>query len=216
MITARPRRVRRLLVRAGLVVLALLLLSAAWFVPRAGRYLIVEAPLEKSDAIIVLAGARAERWLESVDLFREGWAPRIVLSPGRTEEAEVRIRQMGVRFPSETELIRDAMVQMHVPAEAVLILSDEVDNTAQEASAAREMALKESWRRIIVVTSKYHTRRTAFAFEREVRGTGIRVLVRANRYDAAAPDRWWASRADFRFVTSELQKLLAYRLGLGG
>jgi hypothetical protein len=39
--------------------------------------------------------------------------------------------------------------------------------------------------------------------------------MRASRYDTSAPDRWWTERADFRSVTSELQKLIAYKLGLG-
>ena len=31
---------------------------------------------------MVLGGARVERWLEAVDLFKEGWAPAMVISPG--------------------------------------------------------------------------------------------------------------------------------------
>jgi hypothetical protein len=41
------------------------------------------------------------------------------------------------------------------------------------------------------------------------------VQVRGSRYDEVFPDRWWTHRRDLRYVTSELQKLVAYRLGLG-
>jgi hypothetical protein len=53
-------------------------------------------------------------------------------------------------------------------------------------------------------------------FRREFPDTPIRVIVRAARDDRAVPSRWWTRRGDFRYVVSELQKLLAYRLGLRG
>ncbi len=196
---------------------AVFLLSAsvlAVFLPFAGRYLVVHQPLERSDAIVVLAGSRVERWLGAVDIYRAGWAPRIVLSRGRMESAERRLHDMGIRFPADADLASDAMVQMHVPAQAIVMLPDDLDNTAQEAAATRRLATASGWSRIIVVTSKYHSRRTAYAFAREFRGTPIRVSVQPTAYDPSVPSRWWSSRQDFRFVTSELQKLVAYHLGL--
>lgn len=209
------RRIRRVIVRALAAIALLAILGGALFFRSAGRYLVVEDPLEKSDAVVALAGPRVERWLEMVDLYHAGWAPRVVVSNGRTDEIEVQLRARGIRFPGEGEAARDAMVQMKVPAEAIEILPGSVDNTAQEARATREMALANGWQRLIVVTSKYHSRRTAFAFRREFQGTPVQVRIRTSRYDLATPDRWWTDRADLRYVTLEYQKLLAYRLGLG-
>jgi uncharacterized SAM-binding protein YcdF (DUF218 family) len=208
-------RIRRIVLRAAVAAVLVAMVAAAVLLRGAGRYLVVAQALQRSDAIVVLGGTRVERWLEAVDLYREGWSPRIVLSQGRVEAAELRLRQSGIRFPSEIELVRDAMVQMQVPASAIVVLPALLDNTAEEAMAVREAAAAAGWRRLIVVTSNYHTRRTLFAFERELRGTSIETRVRATRYDLVMPDRWWTVRADFRYVVSELQKLLAYRLGLG-
>ncbi len=193
-------------------VTALLVLAAAC--PFAGRYLIVDRPLEPADAVVVLAGGRVERWLEAVDLYKEKMATRILLSRGQVEAAEMTLRRRGIRFPPEVDLAREAIGQMGVPANAVDVISRSLDNTAQEAAAAREFAVARRWTSIIVVTSKYHTRRSLYAFEREFRGTGIRIQVRGSRHDTALPDGWWRRRVDFRWVTSELQKLLAYRFGL--
>jgi uncharacterized SAM-binding protein YcdF (DUF218 family) len=208
-------RIRRIVLRAAVAAVLVAMVAAAVLLRGAGRYLVAAQALQRSDAIVVLGGTRVERWLEAVDLYREGWSPRIVLSQGRVEAAELRLRQSGIRFPSEIELVRDAMVQMQVPASAIVVLPALLDNTAEEAMAVREAAAAAGWRRLIVVTSNYHTRRTLFAFERELRGTSIETRVRATRYDLVTPDRWWTVRADFRYVVSELQKLLAYRLGLG-
>ena len=208
-----PRR--RILARTVSAIVILLALAGVAFLPFAGRYLVHEDPLEKADAIVVLAGAQVERWLEGVDLFREGWAPRIVISPGIIEDAEVQLRRMGIRYPSDAERARDAMIQLNVAPAAIDILPGSLDNTADEAAAVHDLSARNGWNRLIVVTSKYHTKRSQFAFAREFKGTGVRILVRAARYDGAKPERWWRSRADIRYVMSELQKLVAYRVGLG-
>ena len=210
---SRPRRALR---RTILALFLLAVATTAWLMYYGGRYLQHEDPLQKSDAIFVLAGTRAERPLEAIDLYKEGHAPIVVLSPGRPEPGELVLRQRGVRFPSEVELERDALVQSGIPSAAVIATSGYVDNTAQEANLLRAMVIAHGWRRVIVVTSKYHTRRSAFAFRRGLEGTGAEVLMRASRYDPSDPARWWRYRSDFRFGISEWQKLVAYRLGLGG
>jgi uncharacterized SAM-binding protein YcdF (DUF218 family) len=208
--------VRRAIARAFRFALALACLGSIIFLPFAGRFLVREDPSEPADAIIVLSGARVERWLEGYELYREHRAPVIVLSPGPTEEAETNLRARGIRFPTGADLARDALLQLGVPSEAVRILPGSVDNTAQEAEALHVLVRETGWQRVIVVTSKYHTRRAGFAFRRELRGVPVHILVRASRYDGADPARWWRHRADIRFVTSELQKLVLYGLGLGG
>lgn len=202
--------------RMVLALLAVAATAAIWLLVYGGRYLQHEDPLQKADAIFVLAGTRTERPLEAIDLYKEGFAPMVVLSPGRPEEGEDLLRRRGIRFPSEVELERDVLLQSGIPAGAIISTSGYVDNTAQEANLLRAMVTARGWRRVIIVTSKYHTRRAAFAFRRGLEGTGAQVVMRASRYDVSDPARWWRYRSDFRFASSEWQKLIAYRLGLGG
>ena len=205
---------RRIITRLFLASALTLVLLTAAACPYAGRYLIIESPVQPADAILVLAGSRADRWLEAVDLYKEKMAPHILLSPGIVEPAELKVRQMGIRFPAEVELVRDAMAQLDVPVSAMTVLPRAVDNTADEAAVARGVLAERGWTSLIVVTSKYHTRRTLFAFERAFAGSGVRVQVKGSRHDDVSPDGWWRSRSDLRYVISELQKLAAYRLGL--
>lgn len=213
--TGRVVRAWRVVLRASALVLLLATLAALAGCPYAGRYLIVDRPLQKADAIVVLAGAQVDRWLEAVDLHREGLAPSILLSPGYVDPLGDELRARGIRLPREIDVHRDAMIQLGIPATAIEIMPHGYDNTADEAAGVRTIARSRGWTRLIVVTSKYHTRRSLFAFERELRGSGIEVQVRGSRYDRAQPDGWWQNRSDLRFVVSELQKLAAYRLGLG-
>jgi uncharacterized SAM-binding protein YcdF (DUF218 family) len=204
------RRLLRWLAAASIAATA----AAAWWLIQGGRYLQHEDPLRKADAIFVLAGTRMERPLEGVELYREGWAPVIALSPGRTEPAEELVRAHGVALPSDTAIVRDAMIALGVPAASVLLEHTSVDNTAAEATLLRSLAARHHWHTVIVVTSKYHTRRTGFAMRRAVQDAGLDIIVRASRYDPSDPARWWHHRSDLRFGISEWEKLIAYRLGL--
>ena len=191
---------------AGLVLIA----SA----PFAGRLAHAEDPLAKADAIVALAGERTVRWLEASDLRNEGWAPRIVLSAGYRERAERELAERGIRIPSEGEVARSALLQLGHPDHSVELLPGYPDNTAAEGVLLRDMALSRGWSRVIVVTSKLHSRRAGFAIRRELQGTGITVLMRASRHDDDDPARWWTKRRTIRGLVAELPKLLAYVVGL--
>ena len=209
-------RLRRALVRVCLASAILAVVAGICFFPFAGRFLVRQDPLEQSDAIFVLAGGTVDRWLEGVELYRERHAPLIVLSPGRLDPAEIDLRAKGIRWPNGGELARAAMLQLGLSADVVQILPGNLDNTAQEAEALHQFVRQTGWRRLIVVTSPYHTRRTRLAFRREFAGSQVDVLIRAARFAESDPPRWWRHRADIRFVTSELPKVLLYGLGLGG
>lgn len=213
--TRRPWRALRLLVRALGLFALILLIAAAAACPWAGRYLIVDQPLQPADALVVLAGGLTDRWLEGADLYREGYGKTVLLSPGYADPVGDNLRAKGVRYPREVDVVRDALEQLGVPPSAILIMPGGYDNTADEAAGARRIALDRGWRSVIVVTTQYHTRRTLFAFQREFRDTAITVQVRGSRYNNPSPDGWWRSRSDLRWVISELQRLAMYRLGLG-
>jgi uncharacterized SAM-binding protein YcdF (DUF218 family) len=212
----RRRRALRFLARASLGIGLALVVSFACALPFAGRYLVSEDPVAPADAIIVLGGTRAGRWLEALDLYEERMAPHIVLSSDRADATDFEFHRRGIRIPRTSDLVRDAMIQLGVRPDAVEVFPFPLDNTAHEAEASRRLAVERGWGRLLIVSSKYHTRRARFAFERALRGTGIQIIVRGTRYDQVSPRTWWTDRYDTRWVLQELLKLIAYRLGLEG
>jgi uncharacterized SAM-binding protein YcdF (DUF218 family) len=181
-----------------------------------GPFLTREDPLVKADAIFVLAGTRMVRPLEAAELYLEAYAPRIVLTRDLQEERAVaRLAERGHQFASDAERARSLFVMLGIPEEAILIPDRVHDSTAAEAITLRELAARHAWRRVIVVTSKYHLRRAGFAIRRELRDTDLEVAMRASRYDPTRAERWWTRRAEIRWVASEVPKLVAYVLGLG-
>jgi uncharacterized SAM-binding protein YcdF (DUF218 family) len=201
--------------RITFAVLLASVVAGAYSFVNVGRWLAPQQPLAKADAIFVLAGTVAERPLEAADLFHEGYAPRILVTRDTPEPAVIVAGSRGAVVPQRYELNREVLLKLGVP-ESALIVPDRVhDNTASEAETLREVAVRSGWKRVIVVSSTYHLRRVAIACRRQLRGTGIEVVVRATRYDPAVPDRWWTRRSDIRWVVSEVPKVVAYWLRVG-
>lgn len=202
---------RRILVG---VLIAIIALGAYTFV-NLGTFLARQDPVAKADAIFVLAGTELDRALEGIDLFLEGYAPRLVLSREELEPAFATIGRRGVTLPSEVERARDAAIALGVPAGAIVLPDRLHGSTASEAITLRSLAQERHWRTVIVVTSKFHLRRARFAILRELRGTGVQVVMRGTRYDDARPEQWWRQRGDIRDILAEVPKFAAYALGLG-
>lgn len=156
-----------------------------------------------------------DRYLEGADLYLAGYAQHIVLSRGLRDPAELELERRGVPFPERLERVRDVFVRLGIPREAIVVAPRVHNSTAAEAVTMRELSAAHGWQRLIVVSSTYHLRRARFAFRRELRGTGVEVLMRATRYDTADPERWWQHRTDMRDAVPEALKLVAYVLGLG-
>ncbi len=204
-------RFRRIILLVGVLAIG----AASYACYHLGTFLYAEDPLKRADAICVLAGTRMERPLEAADLFLNGWAPHIVLTEEVPDPGVTALERRGMGLPTNAQIARDVMVRLGVPPAAIEILSEIHNSTAHEAETFREAVLARKWKRIIVVTSKFHTRRGGFAVRRALKGSGVEVVMRGSSYDRADPHHWWRTRADVRWAASESQKLAAYVLGLG-
>jgi uncharacterized SAM-binding protein YcdF (DUF218 family) len=202
---------RRFIPIAAVVVLV----CAATSLYHLGSFLCREDPLDRADAIFVLAGTRMERPLEAADLYLQGYAPYVVLTRDIPDSGVLVLERRGLTFPSDAELARDTLVRLGVPPAAILLLPRNHDSTREEVQTLRELVDQRHWKRIIIVTSKLHTRRAAFAARRALVGTSATIVIRATRYDPADPAHWWRVRRDLRNVLFESQKLVAYWLSVG-
>jgi uncharacterized SAM-binding protein YcdF (DUF218 family) len=180
-----------------------------------GKFLAPEDPITKADAIVVFAGTLAERPLEAADLYEAGYAPRIVVTRALTEQGLFRLKELGIEIRTEFDLNREILLRLGIPSDALVTPADVHDSTASEARTVRRLVDEYRWRRIIVVTSKYHLRRVGLSVRRSLSGTGVEVIRRGSRYDDSNPDSWWKRRRDIRWIASELPKLVAYGVGFG-
>jgi uncharacterized SAM-binding protein YcdF (DUF218 family) len=206
--------VKRILLRLAAITAILLLAFSVYALPRLGRFLVAEDPLTKADVIYVLSGARFERMLEAVDLYKAGWAPKIMLSVGIYDWGELELREKGIAYPHEADIQIQVMGQLGVPPQDIIVLDQQQDSTHDEAMALVEQARRHHWSTVIVVSSKQHTRRARMEMNRTAGREGLTIVMRATSHDRSDVDRWWANRGTLRFTLFESQRLLTYWLHL--
>jgi len=165
----------------------------------AGEALIVEDPLEKSDAIIVLSDDNfyADRATRAAELLRQNLAPLVVASG-------IRLRpNAGI-----AELMTHDLIERGVPRDRILPFPQDADSTREEAEALRKLAQEKNWKSVIVVTSNYHTRRAKYIF-RKVFGTGVVVRVASARDGDFDPAHWYEHRKSVKRFAREVAGYLA-------
>src|SRR5271157_3241117 len=159
----------------------------------AGGFWVVDEPAQNSDAIVILSDDDydADRASRAAQLYKDGRAPRVVAS-GRYLRP----------YASIAELMEHDLVERGVPASAVVRFPHHARDTREEAAALAPFLASHGWKKILVVTSNYHTRRAAFIFARTLNpGAELRVVAATARdYD---PDNWWKTREGVRVFFHE-------------
>jgi len=198
--------------RAALGVAVVLAALVAVALLGAGRLLVVADPLPpRADAIVILAGSVPDRTLEAADLYRASLAPRVVVTRERLPRGQATLRARGVRLPESDELTVTALHELGVPPGAIVVLRRRAASTESEARTIARWACAHRLRRLIVVTSRAHSRRARLIL-RQALGPGIALAMRPSRYDTFAPARWWHVRRDAKLILSEYEKLANYWL----
>jgi uncharacterized SAM-binding protein YcdF (DUF218 family) len=163
------------------VLLAILYLVRVPLLRFAGEFWIVDDAPESSDVIIVLSGDNydAVRAARAAALFRSAMAPHVVAT-GRSLRS----------YATTTDLMKRDLVDHGVPAAAIIPLTHRADDTREEAVAVSEFVASHHWKKILLVTSNYHTRRTEYIYQRTLPpGTELRVISAPDiEYD---PQSWW-------------------------
>jgi len=155
---------------------------------------VVDEPLEHADAILVLGDDNytGDRAAHAAELYREGLAPRVVAS-GRMLRPKTGL----------AEIITRDLEAHGVPSGSVVPFSSHAANTREEAEALRDLVIHRGWKKILVVTSNYHTRRAQFIFGR-VFPVGMTVRVSAAQDSEFDPARWWETRIGLKLFLNEL------------
>jgi uncharacterized SAM-binding protein YcdF (DUF218 family) len=181
-------------------------------------FLIIEDPLQPAAAIVVLGGHAPFRQIEAARLYHAGWAPLVfVVEEGPSDEAAA-LRELGIHFVPEWELSRQVLLRRDVPASAIVVPKEKSIGTLEELRVAYAAMLAKD-APVILVTSKYHTRRTRLTWNYVTEGRS-KAIVRVASQDPFDPTRWWRER---RFVLAVVREYLGlvnyyawFPVGAGG
>jgi|HubBroStandDraft_6_1064221.scaffolds.fasta_scaffold08130_8 uncharacterized SAM-binding protein YcdF (DUF218 family) len=154
----------------------------------AGDFWVVDETPQVSDVIVILSddNYEAARAARAAQLFKSGMAPRILAS-GRLLRPYAGI----------AELMEHDLKAQGVPANAIISFPHRAGNTREEAVGDAQVIASHGWKKVLLVTSNYHTRRAHYIFARTLpKGTELRVVSAPDsEYD---PDSWWQHRTGLK------------------
>jgi uncharacterized SAM-binding protein YcdF (DUF218 family) len=186
----------RILIFVGALAIALIFLS--------GQVLIEQDTTQLADAIVVIGGDhKPERMQRAVELFRQGFAPIVVISAGtRVLEGEEKI--------PEAEVMRRQAINLGLPTNVILV-EDNSQSTYENAKFTKPILEQLAAQKVLLVTSAFHSRRAKRIFQ-DVLEPCISVTVQPAQADA-----WfalWIFRPnDLYVLLYEYQNWVRYWLG---
>jgi uncharacterized SAM-binding protein YcdF (DUF218 family) len=182
---------RRLLAALFLCGLALLLAFALWAFPQ--QILTVDSGPVKADVLVILGGGSTERPRRAAELFHAGEAPRLLCSG----EGDCRSNQR-------------ILVNAGVPR-TVIEVECESRNTSENAQRTIALLREQGVKRVIIVTSWYHSRRALNCFEHYA--PEMKFYSRPSYFAVARND--WQPKGIEGYVRMEYAKNLGYLIRYG-
>jgi len=177
-----------------------------------GEYLIFQQPApQQADVIVILANwedtiirVRAGADLYKGELAKKIFVPRMQQMRGLEE-----IKKLGINIPENRDLVITILQGLGVPLDAIVTSAQEVTNTWDEAQEVRNLIEHKGYKSVVLVTSKYHSRRAYLIFKDALKGKATVISVPSS-YDSSDPESWWKRDDDAKKVFMEYQKLLVY------
>lgn len=120
---------------------------------------------QNADVIIVLgAGLRADgrpgpaltrRSIHAADLWKQGYAPRIICSGGTPGQIVIR---------SEADACAEILREQNVP-ESAIVLEDQSRSTEENALESRQIMETNGWKTALLVSDSFHMLRANWIFQ---------------------------------------------------
>jgi uncharacterized SAM-binding protein YcdF (DUF218 family) len=190
-----------------------LTLLGGWIVvaPLLANYLVVQKPLERADAIVILSGSAEyiERTREAAEIFTKEISSKIILtddglSGGWNNELN--------RNPSWAERARWELIALGVREDAVEVLPTIVQGTNEEAELIVKTAAKRGIKSVMLVTSAYHSRRTIWSFEKAAERKNLTLTIGVLSPPGKPNPFWWLSVNGWTTIGLEWMKTVYYRI----
>jgi uncharacterized SAM-binding protein YcdF (DUF218 family) len=193
------------------VFVAFLLLGLLWFISWVGaRALIVRAPLDRADAIVVLSGSStlAERTQHAARLYSQNRAPKILLTTDNHQGGWSSAEQ---RNPYFHEIAVKELTSLGVHSQNIEVVRPPVTSTWDEAQIISEYSKTHNLHSILIVTSGYHSRRALRTFRTQFEDTTeVGIDPVETGIQTPSPATWWLYPRGWQLVFVEYLKLIYY------
>jgi len=171
-----------------------------------GQFLICDEKPVASDAVVVLnTGVEYyPRLIEAAELFRKGLAQKVVINGNRKTDVLRGLEKRGFKecCPWYEDRVRILDI-LGVPRKEILTISaEDAYDTVSEAEAVGRELVREGLRRVIITTSKSHTRRAGYIWT-TMFGDRLSICTVSAKTDPYDPKGWWKQGRQIRWVLAE-------------
>ena len=169
---------------------------------RVGSLFVEETPLAPADLVVVLGDNEVSAAAVAADLLGKGYAPRVLLFQAGPTPGEAWLDRLRIRVPPRHELAIMVMRRMGVKPGNILVEPIVETGTNAIVRATARYAKSHDAHRIIAITYRSHTRRTAVLLRGALDPSSM-IMVRAAPDDPFDPEGWWRERSNSREVLIE-------------
>jgi len=188
----------------GLIALVLLLRFSA--LPALGRFLVEEPRNEPTEAAVVLSTGvdYYPRLMEAAAQYRTERVAFVVINGNRKTDALRELESMGYIPPAPWDEAHKRILEvLGVPRDKVIAIgAEDAYDTISEARSIAPVLQKQGLGHLLIVTSRFHSKRAAHIWRHRLRQT-FEIDVAPARRDPFETDGWWRSGRQIRQLMTE-------------
>lgn len=179
-----------------------------------GKWLIKSDQSKKADLIFILLGPVPDRALQAYDLYKARFAGKIIFA-NEFQFGSEQLKPFGITLENTASVFKRTLIQLGVKPEDIAILPQVTSSTQEEALALREhLSNNPDIKKVLLVTSSYHSRRTAMIFKKAQKKTNpvVEIISIPSSHTAFDAEKWWKQRDSAKMVVLEYVKLMNFLL----
>jgi uncharacterized SAM-binding protein YcdF (DUF218 family) len=197
---------RSLWVLIPLFILLLIVIFSGTILRTMGRLIVVDENPPQADAVVVLNSGIEyyPRLIQAADIYQHGLVRNVVINGNRKTDNLRELEAKGFKrcCPWYADSVR-ILTMFGVPEDKIIWISaEDAYDTVSEADTVGKEMIRRNFTKVIITTSKYHTRRAKFIWKKmyETQLTVVMVSAKTDPYD---PDNWWKDGRQIRWLLAE-------------
>ena len=204
---------RRMWILAPLALMAFVILISGSLFRIMGDMIVVDDKASPADAVVVLNTGLEyyPRLIQAADLYGRGLASHVVINGNRKTDSLRDLERRGFKrcCPWYSDAV-GILTMLGVPeAKIIRISNEDAYDTVSEAEVVGRELINRKWTTITITTSKFHSRRAKFIWQK-MYGNHLSIFMVSANTDPYDPNNWWTDGRQIRWVLAEYGAWIFY------
>jgi uncharacterized SAM-binding protein YcdF (DUF218 family) len=171
-----------------------------------GGLIVVDEIPPRADAVVELnTGVEYyPRLIQAADIYRQGLVEHVIINGNRKTDPLRKLEAKGFNRCCPWYADRVSILKiLGVPENKIIWISiEDAYDSVSEADAVGKELIDKKFKTVIVTTSKYHTGRAKFIWEK-LYANQLTVFMVSAKTDPYDPDNWWKDGRQIRWLLAE-------------